>query len=50
LKDEFEKKMQDGENYIQESRGVIVEEGSLKLPNVKRSSLLNNVENLLPPP
>ena len=50
LKDEFEKKKNDGENYIEESRGIIKDYDSGKLPSVRGDPALKNGNNLLPPP
>ena len=42
LKDTFEKKMKNGENYIEESRGKIVKRENSFLPTVSRRSIVNN--------
>jgi len=50
LKDEFEKKMEGGENYIEESRGIIKEYGSGRLPSVRGDPLMNTGVQMLPSP
>ena len=50
LKDEFEKKKTSGENYIEESRGLIKDYSSGKLPSVRGEHSIKNGSSLLPPP
>ena len=50
LTDEFEKKMKDGNNYIPESRGVIVEQARAKQSKYMKISRINNEEDALPSP